>query len=141
MSGNHMIVTLQLPLHYVALIVMVCDYTCDLHFPMLICLGTEHNIDFVYCGCEPLVATLVRARLWPSTPKYPRMAFSFDLFDWAEALLLECQVSLKDLCNAFHIKCPHLVTKVSVILAMCCHGQVFDPSLEEERILSNERFL
>ena len=83
------------------------------HYELLMCLGTEHSIDFAYCGCEPLVATLVRARLWPSTPKYPHMAFSFDLFDWAEALLLECQVSLKDLCSAFHIKCPHLVTKVS----------------------------
>ena len=60
--------------------------------------------------------TLVRARLWPATPQNPHYAFCFDLLDWAEALLLECQVSLKDLCEALYFKCPHLVIKVSLFL-------------------------
>ena len=44
-------------------------------------LGNEHNISFMVC-----------ARLWPATPQYPRLAFCFELLDWAKALLLECQV-------------------------------------------------
>lgn len=68
----------------------------------------------MYCACEPMVVTLVRARLWPSSPCQPKLAFTFELFDWAEALLLECHVALKDLCKAFQFKCPHLVTKVCI---------------------------
>ena len=83
-------------------------------------LGNEHNINFLYCSCESLVLTLVRARLWPSTPHHPHIVFSFDLLDWAEALLLECQVALKDLCKAFQFKCPHLVIKVSTQLTTPC---------------------
>ena len=74
--------------------------------------GGEHNITFMYCQCEPLVATMVRARLWPATAQRPHLAFTFELLDWAEALVLECQVALKDLCKALCFKCPHLVTKV-----------------------------
>ena len=50
---------------------------------------------------------MVCARLWPATAQRPHLAFTFELLDWAEALLLECQVALKDLCK---VKCPHLVT-------------------------------
>ena len=55
---------------------------------------------------------MVHARLWPATPQHPRLAFSFEVLDWAEALLLECQVALKDFCKAMEFKCPHLVAKV-----------------------------
>ena len=75
--------------------------------------GEEHNILFVWCACEPLVLTMVRARIWPSTPQRPNLAFTFDLLDWAESLLLECQVALKDFCKALCLKCPHLVKKVT----------------------------
>ena len=43
---------------------------------------------------------LFRAHLWSSSPQRPNIAFTFDLLDWTEALLLECQVALKDLCKA-----------------------------------------
>ena len=56
--------------------------------------GCEHSVTFMYCQCEPLVATMVRARLWPATPQCPHLVFSFELLDWAEVLLLECQVAL-----------------------------------------------
>ena len=75
-------------------------------------VGVEHNIKFAHCDCEPLIVTIVHAQLWPATPQYPRLTFCFELFDWAEALLLECQVALKDLCQALQFKNPHLVTKV-----------------------------
>ena len=63
--------------------------------------GSEHNILLSCCQCEPVVATMVRAHLWPASPHCPHLAFTFELLDWAEALLLEWQVSLMDFCKAF----------------------------------------
>jgi hypothetical protein len=51
--------------------------------------------------------TLARAHLWPASPSYPQYAFSFSLLDWAESLLLECQVALKDFCQAIYSRCPY----------------------------------
>ena len=70
---------------------------------------------FASCACEPLVVTLVRARIWPSTPQRPHLAFTLDLLDWMECLLLECQVSLNDFCKALYFKCRHLVVKVTFL--------------------------
>ncbi len=58
---------------------------------------------------------MVRARLWPSSPQRPQFAFSFEFLNWAEALLLEAQVSLNDFCKAIAFKCKHPLTKASVI--------------------------
>ena len=82
---------------------------------LFIFAGTEHKIEFAYCQCEPLVVTLVHARLWPASPQRPQIAFTFDMLDWAEALLLECQVAMKDLCKALRFRSPHLVIKVCVV--------------------------
>jgi len=43
---------------------------------------------------------------------FPRLAFSFDLLDWVEALLLECQVAVKEFCGALFFKCPYIIQKV-----------------------------
>ena len=74
--------------------------------------GEEHNILFVWCACEPLVLTMVRARIWPSTPQRPNLAFTFYLLDWAESLLLVSSY-FERFCKAFCLKCPHLVKKVT----------------------------
>ena len=66
---------------------------------------------FATCACEPLVFTMVRARLWPS-PQRPRYGFSFEVLDWAEVLLLEAQVSVNDFCKAVNFRCYHNVMKV-----------------------------
>lgn len=76
-------------------------------------VGIEHEVSFVHCDCESLALTLVRAQLWPSTPQRPRLAFTFCLLDWAEALLLECQVALKDFCSALDFYAPYVVPKVN----------------------------
>lgn len=76
----------------------------------------EHKILFVHCNCEPLAVTLSRAELWPATPTNPRYAFSFALLEWAEALLLEAQVALKDFCNSLKFRCLFHLIKV------CMHG-------------------
>ena len=79
--------------------------------PIYLFIGDEHNVMSTTCACE-LVFTMATARLWPSSPLRPQYGFSFELLDWAEALLLEAQVSLNDFCKAVHFKCCHNVTKL-----------------------------
>lgn len=71
--------------------------------------GMEHSLQFASCSCEPLAVTMIRAKLWPATPHYPKYAYSFKLLDLAESLLLECQVALKDFCQALYFLCPYSV--------------------------------
>ena len=78
----------------------------------LVNVGVEHTLLFTCCDCECVANTLIRANLWPATPHYPRYAFSFALLDWAESLLLECQVALKDFYNALKFRCPFHISKV-----------------------------
>ena len=66
----------------------------------------QHKIRFVCCDCEPLAVTLSRAKLWPATPLNPRFVFTFALLDWAEALMLECQVALRDFSSALKFRNP-----------------------------------
>ena len=68
--------------------------------------GIEHKLKFAHCSCEPLAITLARAELWPATQIHPRFVFTFKLLDLIEALMLECQVSIKDFCSAFKFLCP-----------------------------------
>ena len=49
-----------------------------------------------FCSCESEVETLLHAHLFPATPKQPQLAFIFQLMDWLEALMLECQVAVQD---------------------------------------------
>ena len=82
-------------------------------------IGMEHSIIlFVYCICEALAITMARAELWPATPTSPKFAFSFALLDWAESLLLEAQVSLKDFCNSLKFRCHSQVNKVGIFYGM-----------------------
>lgn len=64
------------------------------------------------CDCEPVPVTMTRVGIWPASPQFPQMAFTFGLLDWVEALTLECQVALKDLCAALYFKCPYIIKKV-----------------------------
>ncbi len=79
---------------------------------IIIHLGVNHTFQFYHCNCEPITITLARAKLWPATPHNPRYAFSFNLLDLAESLMLECQVALKDFCNALKFLCPFQLLKV-----------------------------
>ena len=93
----------------VAMFLFVIKYIC---ITIIIIIGIEHHLKLRCCKCEPIAMTMVRARLWPGSPTNPRLSFTFELLDWAEALLLECQVAVKDLCAALAYKCPHLQVKV-----------------------------
>lgn len=78
--------------------------------------GIEHSVLFMTCKCELLAISLVRAHLWPTSPTNPHYAFCFSLLDWGEALLLECQVSIKGLCEALYYKCPYIVKKACITM-------------------------
>ena len=92
-------------------------------------VGAQHKFKFIYCDCEPLAVLLVRAKLWPATPHHPRFAFTFGLLDWAEALMLECQVSLKDFNNALKFRNPFCALKVSYLFL--CHMISFTVVMQE----------
>lgn len=97
--------------------IYVCVYTCIL---LLLCwIGIEHKLHFTRCKCEPLAVTITRAQLWPATPTNPSYAFTFSLLDWAEALMLESQVALKDFCNTLKFKCPFHSLKVLFVYIQC----------------------
>ena len=53
--------------------------------------------------------------IWPASPHCPQLAFTFSLMDWVEALMMECQVALKDFCAALYFKCPYVVKKVIML--------------------------
>ena len=69
----------------------------------------EHKVKFICCDCEATSITLVRAGLWPASPKNPQVAYTFELLNVMEALMLECQVSLKDFCEAVKLWCPFII--------------------------------
>lgn len=65
-----------------------------------------HKVILLTCNCEPLAVSLVRASLWPATPTNPKVGFTFNLLEWAEALMVECQVALRDFCTSLQYRCP-----------------------------------
>lgn len=87
-----------------------------IHASVFVCfLGVEHKVVFHCCECEPVAVAMARARIWPATPQYPRLAFTFDLLDLVEALLLECHVAVKDFCGALFFKGPFVMEKVEFL--------------------------
>ena len=86
---------------------------------ILFTVGMELPINFKHCQCEMLPVALIRARLWPASPHSPVLCFSFELMDWVEALLLECQVALKNFCRALYFQCPYRLKQVGVMSSIC----------------------
>ena len=66
-------------------------------------IGVQHSITFTFCQCFGEVETLIQFELFPATPKQPTVAFSFQLLDYLEALLLECQVAVSDFTAALKV--------------------------------------
>lgn len=60
----------------------------------------RYSMRFSFCPCENDAIKMIRLRYWPATTSRPTIAFSFQLLDWLEALLLECQVAVQDMTQA-----------------------------------------
>lgn len=52
------------------------------------------------CMCEADFLQLLHFNLWSATPTKPEFAFSLNLIYLLHTLNLECQVAVKDFCNA-----------------------------------------
>ena len=118
----HMSVQQKRKFQYNALMTMVGSPKHLARLSSIMIIGLEHQLLFITCSCELLSVTLARAELWPATPTNPRYAFSFTLLDWAEALLLESQVALKDFCKSLSFRCPfHLLKVFTLILSFYCN--------------------
>ena len=77
--------------------------TCEPFFLSLTTLffpGHQHKTKVRFCRHEKESVTLVRNRLWPSSPEAPRVAFDFRLLELALSLQLEGQLSLQSFCGA-----------------------------------------
>ena len=83
----------------------------DSYVTTCISIGCYHS---KFCSCESEAETLIRAHLFPATPKQPQLAFSFKLLDWLEALMLECQVSAKDFVSAIDVLTDVQLMKVQL---------------------------
>ena len=58
----------------------------------------------------------MRSRLFAATPKQPQLAFTFDLLDLFEALMLECQVAAHDFVAAIGILSDTQLMRVHIII-------------------------
>ena len=66
-------------------------------------VGIFCNIDVQFCGCCPEFVQLLQFDLWGGTPSKPRTVFSIELFELVHAVQMECQASLKSICQAFEV--------------------------------------
>lgn len=80
-------------------------------------------IDIEFCSCVEDAVTLVHLQYWPATPTQPSTAFSFQLLDWLEAILLECQVSLSDISAAMEFLHSSRISEVfnCIVLLLNLH--------------------
>lgn len=62
-------------------------------------VGQHHGQHVTFCGCSSIVERLFMCGLWPATPNNPSLAFTLDLMNKIHYLVLECQVSLRDISN------------------------------------------
>ncbi|XP_025112017.1 uncharacterized protein LOC112574886 isoform X2 [Pomacea canaliculata] len=62
--------------------------------------GHPQLFTFEFCTCESDNVTLLRHRLWASSPEMPSLALKLDIMEWLHALALERQVSFKGSVNA-----------------------------------------
>ena len=78
----------------------------------ILLLGSQRKIKFQFCDCYSEVDTLIKLGYFAATPQCPQLAFQFQLLDLLEALLLECQVAVKDFTAAMACisRCPLQVT-------------------------------
>ena len=87
----------------------------------LIDAGYFHLQNVTFFACESEAETLLQASLFPATPKHPQLAFTFDLLDWLEALMLECQVSAQDFSAAIGMLTDTQLMMMVIALCNCIY--------------------
>lgn len=96
---------------------IICQDNCCFHFT----LGRQHKKTVCFCDCEPEPVTLMRHKLWGSTPVRPQHAYHVDILELLLYLQLEGCVSIKSFIDALwarnyyslscHFKVRYLIEK------------------------------
>ncbi|CAB4496102.1 unnamed protein product [Rhizophagus irregularis] len=77
----------------------LCTGFCEHEIKEISIINLKGIFKAKFPTCEGLVETLIRHKLFPSTPINPQVAFSFELFDIYQELLLEAHVSYLSFCR------------------------------------------
>jgi len=80
----------------------------------------QRDICFESCECIDELQAIIRAGFFPASPKRPQLAFDIQLLDLLEALLLECQVAVKDFISAIKYLHNGLIVEEKVSLLYSC---------------------
>ena len=65
----------------------LCSYHDNFYFHSV---GLPHVINFPFCSCECDAIKLIKCGYWPGTPVTPFVAFSFEIINLLDSLLVEC---------------------------------------------------
>ena len=80
-----------------------CNHHCDSQYVRDLTVvdikGRQHDVLITFCHCEAEPVTLVRFKLWPASPKSPRVAFQMTLMDLQRMLFLEGHLSIQSFCS------------------------------------------
>lgn len=68
-------------------------------------------------SCEGIVETLMRHNLFPSTPRNPHVAFTFDLLDLYTQLLLQAHVPYLSFCRV--LDALHSSQNIDKVSSIC----------------------
>ena len=63
--------------------------------------GRQHRALMEFCQCEDEAISIIRHRMWPSSPKKPQAAYSFHFMEMMRSLMLESHVSIKSYLEAY----------------------------------------
>ena len=83
-------------------------------------VGNHHSKRIAFCQCEAPIVTLVRLQLWPGLPERLTRDFHLKLMDMVLDLFIQCQVSLKELCDVLELKRPPLQAKIVSSFTRAC---------------------
>lgn len=64
-------------------------------------LGTFCTVEVQFCSCSPEFVQLLQFGLWGGTPTKPRIAFAIEFFELIHSVQMECQASIKSICQSF----------------------------------------
>jgi len=84
--------------------------------------GEEISVLCQFCECEAPPVTLRRFGLWAATPTEPRVAYTIDILQWAEALMLTSHVSLSSFLEAIRFRSGKM--SIEVYIAMSFYNSV-----------------
>lgn len=75
--------------------------------------GASFEVEIEFCKCQSNFIQLIQFGLWGATPSKPTLAFSIELLELFHAIQMECQVSLKSICQAYKMFSMSWIASIS----------------------------